>query len=63
MIPYQYFGRAVLLAVAILFAGGANAQPSASAPTAGEGSESGHYQGVEQSGGARAQAGTRSQGD
>ena len=36
MIPYQYFGRAVLLAVAILFAGGANAQPSASAPTAGK---------------------------
>lgn len=34
MIPYQYFGRAVLLAVAILFAGGANAQPSASAPKA-----------------------------
>jgi hypothetical protein len=59
MIQYPCFGRAVLLAVAILFAGGANAQPSASAPKAGEGRQ----QGVEQSGGARAQAGTRSQGD
>jgi hypothetical protein len=61
MIQYPCFGRAVLLAVAILFAGGANAQPSASAPKAAKAAS--HYQGVEQSGGARAQAGTRSQGD
>lgn len=34
MIQYQCFGRAVLLAVAILLSGGANAQPSATAPKA-----------------------------
>ena len=34
MIQYPCFGRAVLLAVAILFAGGAHAQRSASAPKA-----------------------------